>query len=96
MKVGKMDGFCVGEPWNARAIADGIGFTAINTQDIWKDHPEKVCAFTAEFADKNPQDGQGGAQGAARGERLARRHEEPPRAGGDRLAADLHQLPARS
>ena len=55
MKVGKMDGFCVGEPWNARAIADDIGFTAITTQDIWKDHPEKVCAFTAEFADKNPK-----------------------------------------
>ena len=55
MKVGKMDAFCVGEPWNARAIADGIGYTAINTQDIWKDHPEKVCAFTAEFADKNPK-----------------------------------------
>ena len=55
MKVGKMDGFCVGEPWNARAIADGIGFTAITTQDIWKDHPEKVCAFTAEFAEKNPK-----------------------------------------
>jgi nitrate/nitrite transport system substrate-binding protein len=55
MKVGKMDGFCVGEPWNARSIADGIGFTATNTQDIWKDHPEKVCAFTAEFADKNPK-----------------------------------------
>ena len=55
MKVGKMDGFCVGEPWNARAIADGIGFTAITTQEIWKDHPEKVCAFTAEFADKNPK-----------------------------------------
>ena len=55
MKVGKMDGFCVGEPWNARSIAEGIGFTAINTQDIWKDHPEKVCAFTAEFAEKNPR-----------------------------------------
>ena len=55
MKVGKMDGFCVGEPWNARAIADGIGFTAITTQAIWKDHPEKVCAFSAEFADKNPK-----------------------------------------
>src|SRR4030095_3829697 len=26
MKIGKMDGFCVGEPWNARLIADGIGF----------------------------------------------------------------------
>ena len=55
MKVGKMDGYCVGEPWNARAVAEGIGFTATNTQDIWKDHPEKVCAFTAEFADKNPR-----------------------------------------
>ena len=55
MKVGKMDGFCVGEPWNARLIADGIGFTSLNTQDIWKDHPEKVCAFLADFADKNPK-----------------------------------------
>jgi nitrate/nitrite transport system substrate-binding protein len=55
MKVGKMDAFCVGEPWNARAIADGVGFTAITTQEIWKDHPEKVCAFTAEFAAKNPK-----------------------------------------
>jgi nitrate/nitrite transport system substrate-binding protein len=54
MKVGKMDGFCVGEPWNARAIADGIGYTAITTQDIWPDHPEKVCAFTADFAARNP------------------------------------------
>src|SRR5438105_4917700 len=55
MKIGKMDGFCVGEPWNARAIADGIGFTSVTTQDMWKDHPEKVCAFTADFADKNPK-----------------------------------------
>ena len=55
MKVGKMDGFCVGEPWNARAIADGIGFTAITTQQIWSDHPEKVLAFTEEFAEKNPK-----------------------------------------
>jgi len=55
MKVGKMDGFCVGEPWNAKTIADGIGYTAITTQELWKDHPEKVCAFTAEFAEKNPK-----------------------------------------
>ncbi len=55
MKVGKMDGFCVGEPWNARSIADGIGFTSVTTQDMWKDHPEKACAFLAEFAEKNPK-----------------------------------------
>lgn len=55
MKVGKMDGFCVGEPWNAKTIADDIGYTGINTQGIWKDHPEKACAFTEEFAAKNPK-----------------------------------------
>jgi nitrate/nitrite transport system substrate-binding protein len=55
MKIGKMDGYCVGEPWNARAAAENIGFTSLNTQDIWKDHPEKVCAFLGEFADKNPK-----------------------------------------
>ena len=55
MKVGKMDGFCVGEPWNNRAIEDGIGFTVTTTQQMWKDHPEKVCAFTEEFATKNPR-----------------------------------------
>ena len=55
MKIGKMDGFCVGEPWNARSISDGIGYTSVATQDIWKDHPEKVCAFTEEFAEKNPK-----------------------------------------
>src|SRR6266487_403312 len=55
MKVEKMDGFCVGEPWNLRAIADGIGFTVTTTQKMWPDHPEKVCAFTEEFATKNPK-----------------------------------------
>jgi len=54
MRVGNMDGFCVGEPWNHRAIMDGIGITANTTQDIWKDHPEKVLGCTAEFTKKYP------------------------------------------
>ena len=54
MRVGNMDGYCVGEPWGHRAIADGIGFTAITTQDIWKDHPEKVLGCTADFVKQNP------------------------------------------
>ena len=54
MRVGNMDGFCVGEPWGHRAIMDGIGVTAINTQDIWKDHPEKVLGTTDEFTKKYP------------------------------------------
>src|SRR5438034_2719235 len=54
MRVGNMDGFCVGEPWNNRAIVDGIGFTAETTQGIWKDHPEKTLGTTAEFVQKYP------------------------------------------
>ncbi|WP_407941647.1 CmpA/NrtA family ABC transporter substrate-binding protein [Noviherbaspirillum galbum] len=54
MRVGNMDGFCVGEPWGHRAIMDGIGVTAVTTQDIWKDHPEKTLGTTADFVRKNP------------------------------------------
>ena len=54
MRVGNMDGYCVGEPWNHRAVADGIGITGITTQDIWKDHPEKALGTTAEFVKKYP------------------------------------------
>jgi nitrate/nitrite transport system substrate-binding protein len=54
MRVGNMDGYCVGEPWNHRAIADGIGISAATTQDVWKDHPEKVLGTTAEFVRRHP------------------------------------------
>ena len=54
MRVGNMDGFCVGEPWGNRAIYDKIGFTAETTQAIWKDHPEKTLGCTSEFVQKYP------------------------------------------
>ncbi|CAN5415123.1 CmpA/NrtA family ABC transporter substrate-binding protein [soil metagenome] len=54
MRIGNMDGFCVGEPWGQRAIMDKIGVTAITTQDIWKDHPEKVLSTTSDFVKQNP------------------------------------------
>ena len=54
MRVGNMDGFCVGEPWNHRAIIDGIGITAATTQEVWKDHPEKVLGTTGDFVRKYP------------------------------------------
>jgi nitrate/nitrite transport system substrate-binding protein len=54
MRIGNMDGYCVGEPWNARAVYDKLGFTVTTSQDIWVDHPEKVVGTTAEFAAKNP------------------------------------------
>ena len=54
MRIGNMDGYCVGEPWNARAIYDKVGYTVATSQDIWVDHPEKVLGTTAEFVAKNP------------------------------------------
>jgi len=32
-----------------------IGYTVTTTQAMWKDHPEKVCAFTEDFANRNPK-----------------------------------------
>ncbi|MPS49256.1 MAG: nitrate ABC transporter substrate-binding protein [Methylobacillus sp.] len=54
MRIGNMDGYCVGEPWNARAIHDKIGFSVATSQDIWADHPEKVLGTTADFTARNP------------------------------------------
>ncbi len=56
MKVGNMDGFCVGEPWNQIAVKQGIGFTHIATQDLWKDHPEKALVLNKEFSVQRRED----------------------------------------
>lgn len=54
MKIGNMSGFCVGEPWNQRAIQDDIGYTAITSQEIWPDHPEKILGTTSAWVAANP------------------------------------------
>lgn len=55
MKVGTMDCFCVGEPWNLQLIHQGIGYTAINTGELWNKHPEKSFGMRAAFVDKYPK-----------------------------------------
>ncbi len=52
--LGNMDGFCVGEPWNARGIFDKVSFSVASSQDVWPDHPEKVLGTTAEFVKRHP------------------------------------------
>ena len=54
MKVGNMDLFCVGEPWNEQLVNQDIGYTAITTGELWKEHPEKCLGMRAEWVDKNP------------------------------------------
>ena len=55
MKVGTMDAFCVGEPWNLQLINQGIGYTAVNTGEIWNKHPEKSLGMRAAWVDKYPK-----------------------------------------
>jgi nitrate/nitrite transport system substrate-binding protein len=55
MKVGTMQAFCVGEPWNAQLVNKKLGYSALITGELWKDHPEKAFALRADWVDKNPK-----------------------------------------
>lgn len=54
MKVGNMEAFCVGEPWNEQLVNQGIGFTAATTGELWPNHPEKVLGMRADWVDAHP------------------------------------------
>jgi nitrate/nitrite transport system substrate-binding protein len=51
MKVGNMDGYSVGEPWNGVGVQQAIGVTHISSQDIWKHHPEKALVVNKTFSE---------------------------------------------
>lgn len=50
-----IDGCCVGEPWNARAVQDGVGRTLITSYELWNNAPEKVFGVTRAWAEANPE-----------------------------------------
>jgi len=54
----KLDGLCVGEPWNAVAQAHGVGTTVAYSSEIWPDHPEKVLASRRDFVTRFPNTAQ--------------------------------------
>ncbi|WAL62672.1 CmpA/NrtA family ABC transporter substrate-binding protein [Thermocoleostomius sinensis] len=55
MKVNTMEAFCVGEPWNAQLVSQNLGYTALVTGELWKDHPEKAFALRADWVDQHPK-----------------------------------------
>jgi nitrate/nitrite transport system substrate-binding protein len=55
MRVGTMDAFCVGEPWNAQLVTQRLGYTAIVTGEFWRDHPEKCLALRADWVAQHPR-----------------------------------------
>jgi ABC-type nitrate/sulfonate/bicarbonate transport system substrate-binding protein len=53
--AGRIDGYCVGEPWNTAAIAKGVGRIVTVKAAIWKSSPEKVLGVAAPWAEANPE-----------------------------------------
>jgi nitrate/nitrite transport system substrate-binding protein len=55
LRDGHIDGYCVGEPWNQLAVEMGVGRSLLASYEIWNNSPEKVLAFTDEWADRHPE-----------------------------------------
>jgi len=55
LAAGDIDGFCVGAPWNAQAVADGIGEIMIYAAEVWRVGPDKVFGVTETWAERNPE-----------------------------------------
>lgn len=54
MKANTMEAFCVGEPWNDQLVAQGIGYTAVSTGQMWMNHPEKAFGMRADWVAAHP------------------------------------------
>ena len=54
LRAENIDGFIVAEPFNQRAVFDGVGFIHLLTSELWDKHP--CCAFAATrgFVEKHP------------------------------------------
>ena len=55
LAAGRIDGYCVGEPWNTAAVARKAGHIVTVKAAIWKSSPEKVLGVAARWADANPE-----------------------------------------
>ncbi|MEY2979376.1 MAG: nitrate ABC transporter ATP-binding protein [Prochlorotrichaceae cyanobacterium] len=54
LKAGTIDGYCVGEPWNLRAMLEGVGVTVATDLEIWSGHPGKVLGVREDWSNAYP------------------------------------------
>ena len=52
--AGNIIGFCVGEPWNTRAVLDDVGFIVTTSIDLYDGHMEKVLGVNQIWAQQYP------------------------------------------
>lgn len=53
LAAGRIDGFCVGDPWNSRAARLGHGAVILTKPAIWPRSPDKVLGVRADWAEAN-------------------------------------------
>jgi NitT/TauT family transport system ATP-binding protein/nitrate/nitrite transport system substrate-binding protein len=56
LESGGIDGFCVGAPWNAVAVSEGVGEILIKASTFWPGGPDKVFGVTEAWAARRPDD----------------------------------------
>lgn len=54
LKAGRIDGFCVGQPWNSVAVQQGNGVIVATKSELWARSPEKVLGVREAWANRNP------------------------------------------
>lgn len=54
LRLGQIDGFCAGEPWNSLALQTGAGRVLLSGHQILSNAPEKVLGVTARWAQQHP------------------------------------------
>ncbi|MGK6356750.1 CmpA/NrtA family ABC transporter substrate-binding protein [Sphingomonas sp. DT-207] len=53
LRLGEIDGFIAGEPWNSVAIAEGLGEIIATGVNIWRRGVEKVLAMRTDWMEAN-------------------------------------------
>jgi len=54
LRANNVDGYLAPDPFNQRAVYEGVGFIHLLTKDIWNGHPCCAFAASAEFAKTYP------------------------------------------
>lgn len=55
LAAGRIDGYCVGEPWNSASVAAGTGHIVTVKALLWRNSPEKVIGVRKVWAEQNPE-----------------------------------------
>lgn len=53
LKAGRVDGFCVGQPWNSVSVAEGRGIIVATKNELWPMSPEKVLGVREAWVNAN-------------------------------------------